>query len=146
MMILFNKKNLDEITQDEMKHNIGALNLIFNKVSELNRKNNLLKAKYESDAKYCRIHKRIVEQGGISNRESELFEALQGIKTKADDKVLQNSKLLNNESYFNSLMMQLTLNQFVNVNKIKLDDSSSDFINHLVVREYMNEYQGKSQW
>ena len=143
---LFNKKNLDEITQDEMKHNIGTLNLIFNKVSELNRKNNLLKAKYESDAKYCRIHKRIVERGGISTRESELFEALQGIKTKADDKVLQNSKLLNNESYFDSLMMQLTLNQFVNVNKIKLDDTSSDFINHLVVREYMNEYQGKSQW
>jgi type I restriction enzyme, R subunit len=143
---LFDKKNLDEITQDEMRQNIGALNLIFDKVSELNRKNNLLKAKYENDAKYCRIHKRIVERGGISKRESELFEALQGIKIKADDKVLQNSKLLNNESYFDSLMMQLTLNQFVTVNNINLDDSSSDFINHLVVREYMNEYQGKSQW
>lgn len=143
---LFDKKNLDEITQDEMRQNIGALNLIFDKVSELNRKNNLLKAKYENDAKYCRIHKRIVERGGISKRESELFEALQGIKIKADDKVLQNSKLLNNESYFDSLMMQLTLNQFITVNNINLDDSSSDFINHLVVKEYMNEYQGKSQW
>lgn len=143
---LFDKKNLDEITQDDMKQNIGALNLIFDKVSELNRKNNLLKAKYDTDAKYCRIHKRVVERGGITKRESELFEALQGIKIKADDKVLQNSKLLNNESYFDSLMMQLTLNQFVTINKINLDDKSSDFINNLVVREYMNEYQGKAQW
>lgn len=141
---LFDKKNLDEITQDEMKQNIGALQKIFDKVSELNRKNNLLKAKYENDAKYCRIHKRIVERGGISQRESELFEALQGIKNDADDKVLQNNKLLNNESYFETMMIRLVIDQFVNKNKIKLDPDASKYINHLVVKEYTNEFQGRT--
>lgn len=141
---LFDKKNLDEITQDEMKQNIGALQKIFDKVSELNRKNNLLKAKYENDAKYCRIHKRIVERGGISKRESELFEALQGIKNEADDKVLQNNKLLNNESYFETMMIRLVIDQFVNKNKIKLDPDASKYINHLVVKEYTNEFQGRT--
>ena len=141
---LFDKKNLDEITQDEMKQNIGALQKIFDKVSELNRKNNLLKAKYENDVKYCRIHKRIVERGGISQRESELFEALQGIKNEADDKVLQNNKLLNNESYFETMMIRLVIDQFVNKNKIKLDPDASKYINHLVVKEYTNEFQGRT--
>lgn len=141
---LFDKKNLDEITQDEMKQNIGALQKIFDKVSELNRKNNLLKAKYENDAKYCRIHKRILERGGISQRESELFEALQGIKNEADDKVLQNNKLLNNESYFETMMIRLVIDQFVNKNKIKLDPDASKYINHLVVKEYTNEFQGRT--
>lgn len=67
---LFDKKNLDEITQDEMKHNIGSLQQIYDSVAELNRQNNLLKTKYQNDPKYARIHKRIKEKGGISDRES----------------------------------------------------------------------------
>ena len=97
---LFDKKNLDEITQEEMKNNIGSLQQIYDKVTELNRKNNLLKAKYENDAKYARMHKRILEKGNISKRESEICETLLDIKKQADDKVLINTKLLENESYF----------------------------------------------
>jgi type I restriction enzyme R subunit len=37
-----------------MKNNIGSLQQIYDKVQNLNRKNNLLKAKYENDAKYAR--------------------------------------------------------------------------------------------
>ena len=62
---LFDKKKLDEISQNEMKRNIGSLQQIYDKVNELNRKNNLLKAKYENDTKYTRPHKRIIEKGGI---------------------------------------------------------------------------------
>jgi type I restriction enzyme R subunit len=62
---LFDKKNLDEITQEDMRNNIGSLQQIYDKVTELNRKNNLLKAKYENDAKYARMHKRILEKGNI---------------------------------------------------------------------------------
>ncbi len=54
---LFNKKNLDEISQEDMKRNIGSLQRIYDKVTELNRKNNLLKAKYENDAKELSINK-----------------------------------------------------------------------------------------
>jgi len=138
---LFNKKNLDEITQEDMKNNIGSLKQIFDKVTELNRKNNLLKAKYKNDAKYARIHKRILEKGNISKKESELCETLLDIKTHADDKVLINTKLLDNESYFEKMMIQMLIRGFDNT-KIKLDSESAKYINNCLVKEYMNEYKG----
>lgn len=142
---LFDKKNLDEITQEDMRINIGSLQQIYDKVSELNRKNNLLKAKYENDSKYARIHKRIIEQGNISKRESEICETLLDIKRQVDDKVLLNTQMLNNESYFEKLMIQMVIGSF-GKNKIDLDPESAKFINSHLVKEYINENQGKYAW
>ncbi len=141
---LFDKKNLDEISQDEMRQNIGALTLIYERIKELNRQNNLLKDKYNNDPKYARIHKRLVEKKTISNKESQIFEALKSVKQNADLQVLQNTKLLNNESYFSSEMMRLVIEQFKNRNKINLNAESSKYINNLVVNEYINEFYGRA--
>ena len=137
---LFDKKNLDEITQDDMNKNIGALRLIYDKVTELNRKNNLLKAKYDYDAKYARVHKRIMEKG-ISKRESDICETLTHIKAQADDKVLLNHKLLENESYFDKMMMPFVLQGFKK-NTPNLTPDAAKFINHCVVKEYISEFHG----
>lgn len=142
---LFDKKNLDEITQDDMKNNIGSLQQIYNRVTELNRKNNLLQAKYENDAKYARLHKRILEKGNISQRESEICETLLDIKKQADDRVLINKQMLNNESYFDRLLIQLVIGSF-GKNKIELDPESAKYINTCLVKEYMTEYQGIRAW
>lgn len=141
---LFKKKKLNEVTQDEMKANIGALKEIHAKILELNRQNKLLQAKYNNDPKYCRIHKRIVEKGGLTQRESQLFEALQSVKNEADLQVIQNSRLLQNEGYLDKMMIKLVINQFVNQNKIKLNPETSKFINNLVVQEYTNEFHGRT--
>ena len=138
---MFDKKNLDEITQEDMKKNIASLQLIFDQVTELNRKNNLLKAKYESDAKYARIHKRILQKGNISKRESEICETLLEVKKQVDDKVLINANVLNNESYFDRLMIQTVISNFTK-SKIPLDSDSAKFINGCLVKEYLNEYHG----
>jgi type I restriction enzyme R subunit len=138
---LFANRNLDEISQEEMKQNIGALEKIYQKVLELNRKNNLLRVKYENDAKYARIHKRIIEQGKISKRESEVQDALLDIKRKTDEKVLLNTNLLNNDGFFAGTVMQLLVNSFDKI-KIALEPDSAKFINNLLVREYINEFQG----
>ncbi len=142
---LFDKKNLDEITQDDMRRNIGSLQKIYDQVTELNRKNNLLKAKYENDAKYARMHKRIVEKGNISKRESEIGDTLMDIKKQVDEKVLINTQMLNNESYFDRLLIQMVIGSF-GKNKIELDPESAKFINTCLVKEYMNEYQGNRVW
>lgn len=138
---LFANRNLDEISQDEMRQNIGALEKIYKKVLELNHKNNLLRAKYENDAKYARIHKRVMEKGKISKRESEVQEVLLDIKQKTDEKVLLNMNLLNNDGFFSGTVMQLLVNSFDKI-KIALEPDSARFINNLLVREYINEYQG----
>ena len=142
---LFDKKNLDEISQEEMIRNIGSLQMIYDKVTELNRKNNLLKAKYENDAKYARLHKRIFEKGNVSQRESEVCETLLDIKKQADEKVLINTRLLNNESYFEQLMIRMVIDGFGKT-KINLEPESARYINNCLVREYINEYQGIYTW
>jgi type I restriction enzyme, R subunit len=142
---LFDKKNLDEITQEDMKRNIAALQQIFDKITELNRRNNLLKAKYENDAKYARTHKRIMERGNISKSESEIHETLMNIKNQIDEKVLINTKLLNNEPFFHGVVTKDVIQSFGKTN-VKLDVESAKYINNILVKEYISEFQGTDKW
>ena len=104
-----------------------------------------MKAKYENDTKYARLHKRIVERGNISKRESEINATLLDIKSNADEKVLINTKLLDNESYFEKLLMQLVVNGF-GQKSIDLEPESAEYINTVLLKEYINEYQGITKW
>ena len=142
---LFAKKNLDEITQEEMKQNMTALQKLQVAGAELNRKNNLLKAKYNHDAKYARIHKRLLERGNLGHKESEIGATLMTIKQKADNKILMNSKLLNNENYFQGLMMNVVFDGFEQ-SQLDLAPETALYINDCLVKEYLNEYQGNPQW
>lgn len=144
---LFKKKNLNEVTQDEMNKNIDSLNKIHARVLELNRQNNLLKSKYGDDPKYARIHKRLLERKALSESERRIHEALSGVKVLADEQVLQNTQILDNESYFERLTMPLVIDQFKTKQNIKLDADASKYINNLVVQEYMNEFNnGSHTW
>lgn len=146
---LFKKKNLSEVTQDEMVANIDALNKIHDRVKELNRQNNQLRQKYLGDAKYTRIHKRLQErqqsQSDISDSERKIFAALAGVKQDADEQVLNNSQVLDNESYFERQMMPLVIGRFMKEQQIKLNADASRYINRLVVAEYLKEFNTGSQ-
>jgi type I restriction enzyme R subunit len=117
---LFKQKKLSEVSQEDMTRNIGALNAIHAQVKELNRQNNQLRAKYRGDAKYTRIHKRLQERGALSQTERRLFDALNGVKAQADEQVLQNTQLLNNERYFEGLMQPIVIGEFHTRQHIKL--------------------------
>jgi type I restriction enzyme R subunit len=137
---LFKQKKLSEVKQEEMNQNISSLNKIYEEIKELNRQNNLLKDKYGQDVKYVRIHKRLLESGKFAVTERKIYEALRGLKTKADDLILQNTKILNNESYFSQQMIKLLIDQFKNQQKIDINAEMSKYINSLIVKEYINEY------
>ena len=137
---LFKKKKLNEVTQDEMNANIGALNAIHEQVKELNRQNNQLRAKYLGDVKYTRIHKRMLEHHLLTESERRIFEALIGVKQQADDQVLQNIQILTNEAFFERMMMPLVIGEFQTRRNITLNPDASRAINRLVVTEYMNEF------
>ncbi len=136
---LFKHKKLNEVTQEDMRNNIGELNAIHKRTKELNRTNALLKAKYEQDEKYARIHKRLMAKDELSVKERKLFEALKGVKDKLDEQLINNSKVIENEGFFNSMSMRLMLQEFKQKNKIELDMDTAKYINHLLVNEYMNE-------
>lgn len=139
---LFGNKNLSEITQEEMKQNITALKELYRKINELNRRNSLLQSKYGNDSKYVRIHKRVREKQLVSQKESEIFELLKTVKANADEKVLINQNLLNNESYFNGLMMKGVTDSF-DASSINLEPESARFVNAQVVKEYLNEFKDR---
>ena len=140
---LFKKKNLSEVTKEEMEANIKALQEIYDKAKELERKNQLLRAKYDNDEKYARLHKRLMEKDPLTDSESKLIEALQGLKTAVDQQIMQNAKLLENESFVEKMMVRLLIDQFKNKNNIALDATTSKRVNSLLVKEYMNEFYGR---
>jgi type I restriction enzyme R subunit len=141
---LFKKKNLSEVTKEEMEANIKQLEQIYSKAKEVERKNQLLRAKYNNDEKYARLHKRLMEKDPLTDSESKLFEALKGLKKEIDDQLLQNSKVLENENYVEKMILRFVINQFKNKNKIPLDPETSKRINGMVVKEYMNEFYGRT--
>ncbi|MES2760674.1 MAG: type I restriction endonuclease [Bacteroidota bacterium] len=140
---LFRKKNLSEVSKEEMERNIKELETIYNAARELERKNQLLKAKYDNDEKYARLHKRLMEKDPLTDSESKLFEALQSLKKEVDIQILQNSKMLENESFVLKMMGRLIIEQLKNKHNIQLDADTSKRINGMIVKEYMNEFYGR---
>lgn len=137
---IFKKKNLDEVNQDDMRENIHLLRSIYDRVTDLNRKNALLKAKYEQDEKYARIHKRLIDTPSISAKEMQLYEALMKVKEQTDNQLQNNKNILTNEAFFNEYLLNLVANEFIRNQKIKLDFDTTKNINHLISREYLDQY------
>ncbi|SMP89832.1 Type I site-specific restriction-modification system, R (restriction) subunit, partial [Epsilonproteobacteria bacterium SCGC AD-311-C15] len=143
---LFKSKNLNEVSQDEMNANIATLQKIHEKIKELNRQNELLKAKYKNDPKYARIHKRLMQNDELSKKQSEIYEALCDVKKETDEKVLNRNSILENENYFSRLMITTVINQFKKQHHIDLNTHATKEISALVLNEYINEFNGYLNW
>ena len=141
---IFKKKNLSETTQTDMVENMHLLNKIYDQAKELNRKNTLLKAKYENDEKYTRIHKRLVEKGTLNAKELQLHRALMQVKDAVDNKLEGQEDILNNEAFFTKYLMQLVVTEFKKKENIPLDFATTENINQLIVKEYLQLYNNRA--
>lgn len=139
---LFKKKNLSEVSKEEMESNVKALDAIYKHAQELERKNQYLKAKYENDEKYARLHKRLMEKDPLTNSEVKLFEALQSLKKAVDDQIKINYKMLDNEEYVQKMIARLVINELKNKHHINLDAQKTKRVYSMVVKEYLSEYKG----
>ncbi|MBX3163670.1 MAG: type I restriction endonuclease subunit R [Bacteroidetes bacterium] len=141
---IFKNKNLDEVSQEDMKANIALLNTVYDKIKELNRKDALLKAKYENDEKYARVHKRLLENKSISAKEIKIHEALFSAKGLIDSLILNNVNILKtNDEYFNEEVMSILVSQFFDQHKVLNEETGFEIIqhiNHLIVNEYKQQY------
>lgn len=139
---LFKKKNLSEVTKEEMEANVKALESIYKAAQEVERKNQLLKAKYNNDEKYARLHKRLMEKDPLTDSEAKLFEALQSLKKEVDIQILNNYKMLDNEEYVQKMIARLVITELKNKHHLDLDAQRSKRIYGMVVKEYLSEYKG----
>ncbi|WP_025125144.1 type I restriction endonuclease [Myroides odoratimimus] len=138
---IFKKKNLSEVGQEEMLENKALLEKIYDKAKELNRKNNLLRVKYEQDNKYARIHKRLVEKGTLNAKEAQLHRALMQVKGLIDETINNQKNLIDNEAFFQQYLMKVVIDEFKIKEQIPLDFATTQSINQLIVKEYVQQYQ-----
>ena len=125
-----------------MENNINALNKINAKARELERKNQLLKAKYDNDEKQARLHKRLMEKDPLTDNESKLFEALNGLKQNVDNQIQKNSKMLDNEEFVTKMIKRLVISEFKDKQNIPMTASSVSRVDGFLVKEYINELNG----
>ncbi len=137
---MFKQKKFDEVTQEAMNENIRSLKSIYQAITDLNRRNGLLRDKYKGDEKFVRVHKRTLERKYTDLRREKLHAALTGIKSWADRQIYLNSRFLQSEGVFEDEMIKTVIETFEE-QKIGLDSTAAEFINRSVVREYLNEYQ-----
>lgn len=102
---IFKKKNIEELTTDEMKSNIDELERIRKVATKQNLKDQMLCAKYGNDAKYMRTHKRLKENPPPIGSDPVIFSILMGVKTEVDQKVLKNQRMMDNHAYFTQEIM-----------------------------------------
>ena len=132
---LFKKKNIEELSSEEMDEAIKDLKKIYEQANTLNNKDAMLAAKYENDTKFARIHKRIKENNmNVLNSDLLLHETLLYIKHETDKTVVNNQAILNNQDYFAEATKRTILETLED--KGIRDLNVVRFFNNTLVNEY----------
>lgn len=142
---IFKKKNLSEVSLHEMPENIKILETVYAQIRALNERNNRLRHKYHGDPKFVRVHKRLMQYAefDFASNKQKVFDALINIKNIADQKVFDLAQILQNENYFEREMQPEIIRQFMVEQKLSLNPTTANFINQLLVKEYLREYRGQ---
>lgn len=134
---------------EEFKDKSKALDEIMERLRDLQKRNKVLMHKYNDDAKFARIHKRIREENKrrkqaeeavlISENEIEIFDVLQGIKETIDQKVYNQQNILLQDAYFKKMVMQQIK---LGMNKLAVANKRTDrvFIQDRIVKQYLDQY------
>lgn len=135
---IFKKKNIEELTADEMKQNIQELERIRKTAAQQNLRDQMLCAKYQNDVKYMRTHKRIKATPPPIGSDPVIFRVLMGIKAAVDLKVLKNQHMMDNPAYFSREIMPEII-QSCRSNGIQPTASQVKFMEACISSEYFAE-------
>ena len=141
----FRKKGFVPQNTQEAKENIDYMDSVMKKIREINRRNNILKKKYQGDERFVRIHKRIEEENEkrekplISKTEYEIAESLSKMKREIDNRIYLDINIIANENSFKRDTLAMIGHQLVDLG-IKASLPDRKFINNLIANEYINQY------
>lgn len=135
---LLAKKNIEELTADEMTANMAELERIKKEAERLNHADNMLAAKYEGDVKYMRTHKRLRENPPPIANDIVINQILLGLKHRVDDQIIANSHLLDNEPYFMQGMFPLIKQEF-DKHHLKYSAAQVKYVGVCISNEYFTE-------
>lgn len=141
--LLFKKQKLTEVTAEDMTANMKQLESIYQKAKKLEYDNQLIRAKYANDAKFARLHKRLMEKDPLTEKDFKLFEALNDLKLAIDGELEKSSKLLEQENFSKQKINRLVIEQLLTKHHLPLTAEKAKSLGNLVFSEYLNEYQGR---
>lgn len=135
---IFKKKNIEELTADEMKRNIQELEHIRKAAAQQNLRDQMLCSKYGNDVKYMRTHKRLKATPPPIGSDPIIFGILMSVKTAIDQKVLRNQRIMDNHAYFAREIMPSII-QSCRSNGVQPTTSQVKFIENCISSEYFAE-------
>lgn len=135
---IFSKKNIEELTSEEMQNSILELEKLRERIKQRNSKDEMLILKYENDIKFMRIHKRIKEANIDNINDIVLNQMLLEIKHKVDEILVKNYKLMDNEAFFYGSITPIIAKTSLEYN-VKLTIDQIQFITNNVLEEYIEE-------
>lgn len=129
------------------------LDEILKKLNDLQTRNKALLRKYNGDAKFARVHKRIREENQIrknTNKEPivsdfdvKIMDVLLSIKTDIDQVVYDRNDVLKNDAYFEQIVMTKIISGIKHgMDKLDIENDRADrqFIQSRITKQYLNQY------
>ncbi len=135
---VFKKKNIEELTADEMRQMMGELDSMKKKAERRNLADRMLAAKYSGDVKYMRTHKRIMGSPPPIADAITVHRILMTVKSKADDQIAHNENILDNEEYFIKSLQPIIYKACIGEN-VKPERQQLLFIDNCLSKEYISE-------
>lgn len=137
-------------TVSKFNEEIKALDDVVKRLQEIQRKNNALLKKYNGDAKFARVHKRIREENKkrevedkkpmFSFKDEEIMVILKIIKEDIDSKVYDRNDILKKDAYFSRTVLSLISGCLFQFPQIKPEMDDYKFIKDRVAQQYLNQY------
>lgn len=125
----------------QMEHASTELKHIYDRIRELNRKNQVVLDKFDGDRKFARTFKLLEPSGRVSQNQP-LFDVLSEIKKSVAEKLGVNENLVNSDGYFSNLIGQATVESFESSQVPIIDSASATRLRDILVDEYINEFKG----
>lgn len=140
----FTPRNMEEFNAYS-----SAMDEILQKLAELQRKNNALLRRYNGDAKFARVHKRIREENVrrknegkpviLSEYDESIVSALMSIKGTIDLKVYDRNDILKKDAYFERTVMTEIKS---GMDTLGVFNTREDrvFIQNRITKQYLAQY------
>ncbi len=135
---IFKKKNIEELTSEEMKNDISILEELKSKIERKNLEDAMLTTKYSEDSKYMRVHKRLKESKYNFASDIVIFKIVNMLKSKIDSKIETNERILTNTPYFLKDMFPIIKSELEN-NNIAYSAEQIKYIAECIIKEYLSE-------
>ena len=135
---IFTKKNIEELTADEMNSNMIEFDRLRERAKMQNTRNEMLVAKYENDIKFVRIHKRLKEIEFENIQDVDINKLLLNIKHQVDEILVKNYKLMDNAPFFLGSIQPIIMRAAM-ANGISIKLEQIKFIANNILEEYIEE-------